>query len=85
MEKNISPVKNRIMLSEQTLITKPDELQQLMSSVMKQGLEGLVLKDLKVCKRRVTDFKVEGIPKCMTQSSDIYRECMVQVKGTGLK
>ncbi|KAL5490807.1 hypothetical protein EMCRGX_G015992 [Ephydatia muelleri] len=46
LEQNISPVKNHIMLSEQTLVKKPEELSELMLGVIKQGLEGLVLKDL---------------------------------------
>ena len=49
MEENVTPVKNRIMLSEQTLVRRPEQLQDLMSSAIKQGLEGLVMKDLKVC------------------------------------
>lgn len=48
MEKNVTPIKSRIMLSEQTLVTKPEQLQDLMGTAIKQGLEGLVLKDLKV-------------------------------------
>jgi DNA ligase-3 len=47
MEENVTPVKNRIMLSEQTLVRRPEQLQDLMSSAIKQGLEGLVMKDLK--------------------------------------
>lgn len=48
LEKNVTPIKSRIMLSEQTLVTKPEQLQDLMGTAIKQGLEGLVLKDLKV-------------------------------------
>ena len=48
LEKNVTPIKNRIMFSEQTLVTKPEQLQELMGTAIKQGLEGLVLKDLKV-------------------------------------
>ena len=48
LEKNVTPIKSRIMLSEQTLVTKPEQLQDLMATAIKQGLEGLVLKDLKV-------------------------------------
>jgi len=48
LEKNVTPIKNRIMFSEQTHVTKPEQLQELMGTAIKQGLEGLVLKDLKV-------------------------------------
>lgn len=47
LEQNIKPVKNHIMLSEQTLVKKGEELSDLMMNVIKQGLEGLVLKDLR--------------------------------------
>ncbi|XP_035828474.1 DNA ligase 3 isoform X2 [Aplysia californica] len=46
LEKNMSVVKNRVNLSEIKRITKPGDLQDLMSRVFKEGLEGLVLKDV---------------------------------------
>lgn len=67
LECNVTEIKNRIMLAEQTLIKvnrvwepsanekvaclclqSEEVLSQLMMSVIKQGLEGLVLKDTKV-------------------------------------
>lgn len=51
LERNVTPIKSRIMLSEQTLVTRPEQLQDLMGTAIRQGLEGLVLKDLKVMGR----------------------------------
>ncbi|XP_064384237.1 DNA ligase 3-like isoform X2 [Halichondria panicea] len=47
LEQNIKEVKNRIMLSEQKLIRQEEDLSDLIMKVIKQGLEGLVLKDTK--------------------------------------
>jgi len=47
LEQNITEVKNRIMLSEQTLIKREEDLTDLIMKVIQQGLEGLVLKDTK--------------------------------------
>lgn len=41
-------VKNHIVLSEMKEIHKPEELRKMIQSVIKQGLEGLVLKDINV-------------------------------------
>ncbi|CAL1532894.1 unnamed protein product, partial [Lymnaea stagnalis] len=46
LEKNMTTVKNHVHLSEIKLISKPSDLQELMSRVFKEGLEGLVLKDV---------------------------------------
>ncbi|BFZ23274.1 hypothetical protein BsWGS_26312 [Bradybaena similaris] len=46
LEKNMTVVKNRVNLSEVKLIKKPDDLQDLMARVFREGLEGLVLKDV---------------------------------------
>lgn len=40
-------IKNRIMFSEMSLIKDPEDLQDMMNDVFRQGLEGLVLKDIK--------------------------------------
>lgn len=45
LQKHVVSVKNEIMHSEQTLIDDVDMLRALMTRVMKEGLEGLVLKD----------------------------------------
>lgn len=42
--KVLKPIKNRIQLSESKLLTTKDELLKMVSYVLKQGLEGLVLK-----------------------------------------
>ncbi|CAG5129065.1 unnamed protein product, partial [Candidula unifasciata] len=46
LEKNMTPVKNHVNLSEVKLIKKPADLQELMARVFREGLEGLVLKDV---------------------------------------
>ncbi|XP_059161186.1 DNA ligase 3-like isoform X2 [Physella acuta] len=46
LEKNMTTVKNHIHLSEIKLIKKPSDLQELMGRVFREGLEGLVLKDV---------------------------------------
>ncbi|XP_071147828.1 DNA ligase 3-like [Mytilus edulis] len=43
----MTEIKNRIMFSEMKLIKDPEDLQDMMNDVFRQGLEGLVLKDLK--------------------------------------
>ena len=43
---HVKEVKNRIMHSESTFVTREDELQRLMDRAMKEGLEGLVLKPI---------------------------------------
>ncbi|XP_076451969.1 DNA ligase 3-like [Babylonia areolata] len=45
LEKNMSEVEHRVMLSEVHKIKKGEELQKLMNKVFDEGLEGLVLKD----------------------------------------
>lgn len=44
LTKVLTPIKNRIQLSETKLLTTKDELLKMVSYVLKQGLEGLVLK-----------------------------------------
>ncbi|KAB7504682.1 DNA ligase 3 [Armadillidium nasatum] len=46
LEKNMVVVKNHVVLSEMKEIHKPEELRKMIQSVIKQGLEGLVLKDI---------------------------------------
>ncbi|CAF0763628.1 unnamed protein product [Brachionus calyciflorus] len=45
LEKHITEIPGRVMLSEQTLITTTDVLRKLIMKTIKEGLEGLVLKD----------------------------------------
>ncbi|XP_022085530.1 DNA ligase 3-like [Acanthaster planci] len=45
LEQNLTPVKNRIMLSESKDISVASDLSSLIMSVIREGLEGLVLKD----------------------------------------
>ncbi|XP_033641965.1 DNA ligase 3-like [Asterias rubens] len=45
MEQNLTPIKNRIMFSESKDVSKASELSSLIMSVIREGLEGLVLKD----------------------------------------
>lgn len=44
---NIKEIKNRVMLSEMKFVNKPDDLKSMIIRVIKDGLEGLVLKDVK--------------------------------------
>lgn len=48
LQKNIVEIKNHIVLSEMQEIHDPNQLQKMIQKILKQGLEGLVLKDLKV-------------------------------------
>ena len=43
-------VENRILYSEMQHITEPEDLKDMMMKVFREGLEGLVLKDVMVCK-----------------------------------
>merc|ERR1712168_1551656 len=43
---NMKEVPNRILFSEMKHITKPDDLKGLIMKVLREGLEGLVLKDV---------------------------------------
>ncbi|CAG0896318.1 unnamed protein product [Darwinula stevensoni] len=45
LEKNMTVIPNHIMLSEMKFVTNHEELQTMIMKVLKQGLEGLVLKD----------------------------------------
>ncbi|CAF4380350.1 unnamed protein product, partial [Didymodactylos carnosus] len=45
LTKHMSPIENRILISEQKLVTKKSELQTLINYAISEGLEGLVLKD----------------------------------------
>ncbi|XP_061196299.1 DNA ligase 3-like [Saccostrea echinata] len=47
LESEMNEIPNRIMFSEAKLINDPDALQELMTKVFSEGLEGLVLKDTK--------------------------------------
>ncbi|XP_072174612.1 DNA ligase 3-like, partial [Diadema setosum] len=44
---NLKEIPNRIMLSESKFVTKPGQLSGLIADVIREGLEGLVLKDIK--------------------------------------
>ncbi|XP_077970657.1 DNA ligase 3-like isoform X1 [Styela clava] len=44
---NINEIKNRVMLSEMQFVNKPEDLKSMIVRVIKDGLEGLVLKDVK--------------------------------------
>ena len=46
LEKHIKEIPNRILLSEMKFINKPDDLKHMIAKVIKEGLEGLVLKDV---------------------------------------
>ncbi|KAG6465347.1 hypothetical protein O3G_MSEX015090 [Manduca sexta] len=46
LQENMVEVKNHVMFSEQQLIRKPSDLAKMIATVLEQGLEGLVLKDL---------------------------------------
>jgi ATP-dependent DNA ligase len=54
----MTEIEGRIMLSKQTLIKKADELQKLMMDAIKEGLEGLVLKGIKVIFKRIQPIEV---------------------------
>lgn len=43
---NMTEIPHRILFSEMQHITDPDDLQELMNKVFREGLEGLVLKDV---------------------------------------
>lgn len=47
LEKNVTEIPNHIMLSEMTLVNEAGQLNSLIHHVIQQGLEGLVLKDVK--------------------------------------
>ncbi|XP_021375504.1 DNA ligase 3-like [Mizuhopecten yessoensis] len=46
LHENMTEIEHRIMFSEMQHIREPDDLQDLMNDVFRQGLEGLVLKDI---------------------------------------
>ncbi|XP_020612106.1 DNA ligase 3-like isoform X2 [Orbicella faveolata] len=46
LEKNVTVIPNKIMLSETNFLKTEKELSKLMSKAMKEGLEGLMLKDV---------------------------------------
>lgn len=46
LEKTMVEVKNHVMFSEMVKIKRPEDLRDMIARVLKQGLEGLVLKDL---------------------------------------
>ncbi|XP_072037011.1 DNA ligase 3-like [Amphiura filiformis] len=47
LERNLTPIPNRVMFSEMQVITKPEDLSSMIVEVIREGLEGLVLKDVK--------------------------------------
>lgn len=46
LHENMTEIKNHVMFSEMQHITKKEDLQVLMTKVFREGLEGLVLKDI---------------------------------------
>lgn len=44
LEKNVKVIRNHIEVSEQYRLTKLEDLKKLMGRVLKEGLEGLVVK-----------------------------------------
>lgn len=46
LRENMTEIEHRIMFSEMQHIKEPDDLQDMMNDVFRQGLEGLVLKDV---------------------------------------
>lgn len=46
LEKTMKEVENRVMFSEMVKIKRPEDLRDMIARVLKQGLEGLVLKDI---------------------------------------
>ncbi|XP_076802197.1 DNA ligase 3-like [Clavelina lepadiformis] len=46
LEQHMTVIPNRVMLSEMKFVNKPDDLKQMIVRVIKEGLEGLVLKDV---------------------------------------
>ncbi|XP_077998506.1 DNA ligase 3-like [Glandiceps talaboti] len=47
LRENMKEIQNKIMFTEAQLVTKPSELRDLIMKTFREGLEGLVLKDLK--------------------------------------
>nr|XP_002129234.1 DNA ligase 3 [Ciona intestinalis] len=47
LETSMKVIPNRVMLSELKFVNKPDDLKHMIVRVIKEGLEGLVLKDIK--------------------------------------
>lgn len=48
LEENMVEIKNHIMFSEMKKIKRKEDLHDMINQVLKQGLEGLVLKDVNV-------------------------------------
>lgn len=46
LQENMTEIPNHVMFSEMKFITKPGELAAMIAHTLKQGLEGLVLKDI---------------------------------------
>ncbi|KAL3861294.1 hypothetical protein ACJMK2_007333 [Sinanodonta woodiana] len=46
LQENMTEIKNRVMFSEMEHIKKKEQLEEMMTHVFKEGLEGLVLKDV---------------------------------------
>jgi len=51
LEKIVKPVKNKVMVVEQQVLSKPDEIKKFMDWAIKIGHEGLLAKDLEVSYR----------------------------------
>ena len=48
LEEKMKEIKNHVMFSEMKKINKKEDLRDMINRVLKQGLEGLVLKDMNV-------------------------------------
>ncbi|XP_042220055.1 DNA ligase 3-like isoform X2 [Homarus americanus] len=46
LEENMTPIQNRILFSEMKLIRKKEDLRDMINRALREGLEGLVLKDI---------------------------------------
>lgn len=54
----MTEIKHRVVLSEQRMVKAKDDLKEMISTVLKQGLEGLVLKDINVSERESCFFNM---------------------------
>jgi len=56
LEENMSEIPGRIMLSDQKVAKNQKELRGMIMAAIKEGLEGLVLKDSQVLNFKVCEF-----------------------------
>lgn len=63
----MNEIENHIMFSEMKMINKKEDLRDMINRVLKQGLEGLVLKDINVSwLLREEEFPVDNNVKLMS-------------------